>query len=135
MVSLTTKALRLAARAKQRKDALMIERGIGYWISPVGEFIPAPHRMSHADVVRDLIDVASLNEDAADAFAVDPNAYVISQGWTRVRVYPDQRVAYVDYGTGQQRRHEPLVRDLIDGMGVGPMAIKHTDEHGNYVSP
>ena len=113
----------------------MIERGIGYWISPAGEFVPLPPRVSHADVMRELIDAASLEEDAAEAFAVDVNSYAISRGWTRVRIYPGQAVAYVDYGQNQQAPHTAAVRDLVDQLELGEITVKSTDEQGNYISP
>ncbi len=135
MVSLTMKALRLAARASKREDALMIERGIGYWISPDGEFIPTPPRVSHADVIRELIDRDALGEDEERAFVGDANAYALSIGWTRVRIYPGQQIAYVDFGQHQQRTHAARVADLIDQLGLLHLTVKYTDAHGNYVSP
>jgi len=135
MVSLTDKALRLAARHDIGDRLLMIERGIGYWLTPEGEYIPVPPGRSHADVVRAVIDQASLNESDEEAFLVDANAFAIARGWSRVRIYPSERIAYVDLGTGQQRKHPESVESLIDRLGLSRIVVKYTDEQGNYVSP
>lgn len=136
MVSFTTQALRYAAKPLHPVDrTLMIERGIGYWISPDHQFVPTPPRVSHADVIRELIDIKTLDEDAAEAMLIDANSYALSQGWTRVRIYPGQHVAYVDFGQSRQVSHRKLVQDLIDHLGLADVAVKFTDEEGNYVSP
>lgn len=48
---------------------------------------------------------------------------------------PGQDIAYVDYGASQQARHERLVHDLIDQLGLAGVKLKFADENGNYVSP
>jgi len=113
----------------------MIERGIGYWISPGGEFVPVPPRVSHADVIRAVIDESELSDDANDAFVLDADAYAINEGWSRVRIYPGQQVAYLDFGTGKTESHRRLMNDLIEQLGLLDIKVKYTDEHGNYVSP
>ncbi|MEM6392620.1 MAG: hypothetical protein AAF797_07605 [Planctomycetota bacterium] len=113
----------------------MIERGIGYWITPNGNFVPTPPRVSHADVMRELIDVNALNAEAHDAFRRDPNAYAIEEGWSRVRIYPSQSVAYIDCGKGHQTNHLKLVAELIDNLGLSDITLKYTDADGNYISP
>ncbi len=135
MVSLATKAARYLLAHRRRKDQLMIERGIGYWISPAGEFVPTPPRVSHADIMRELIDPAALGEDDRDALTADPNAYAIARGWSRVRIYAGERIAYVDFDAGQQAAHARAVDDLLDQLGLAGVKVKFTDEQGNYVSP
>lgn len=85
--------------------------------------------------MRELIETEGLFDDAAEAFLVDPNAWALTCGWSRVRIYPGQHVAYVDYGEPQQRAHAAKARDLIDQLGLVGIRIKFTDEDGNYVSP
>ena len=136
MVSLATKAARYLLAHRPRKDQLMIERGIGYWISPAGEFVPTPPRVSHADIMRELIDPAELgDDDDRDALAADPNAYAIARGWSRVRIYPGEQVAYVDFGAGQLAGHARAVDDLLEQLGLAGVKVKFTDERGDYVSP
>lgn len=135
MVTFAAKAARYLIDHHLRKDQLMIERGLGYLISPDGEFVPTPPRVSHADIMRELIDAAALSDEDRDAFAVDPNAFAISKGWTRVRIYPGQQVTYVDFGAGRQSSHRAAVDDLLDQLGFVDVNVKYTDEQGNYVSP
>ena len=135
MVSFATKAARYLLDHREAKDRLMIERGIGYWISPDGEFVPTPPRVSHADIMRELIDAEALKDDEHDAFMADPNTYAITQGWTRVRIHLAQQIAYVDFGVGKQRTHARAVDDLLDQLGLAGIQMKYTDEDGNYVSP
>jgi hypothetical protein len=135
VVALAIKAAAYLLHHRDRKDRLMIERGIGYWIGPDGEFVPTPPRVSHADIMRELLDPRSLNEDERDASVADPNAFAISKGWSRVRIYPGQQIAYVDYGVGKQQAHARAVADLLDQLGLANIQVKFTDEEGNYVSP
>jgi hypothetical protein len=113
----------------------MIERGIGYWITPDDQFVPIPPRVSHADVIRELIDRDGLGEEATEAFLVDANHFAIQCGWTRVRIYPGQGVAYLDLGLGKSKMHLKMAKDLIAQLELSRIAIKHTDEDGNYISP
>ena len=113
----------------------MIERGIGYWISPDGEFVPVPPRVSHADVMRVVTGNADLDEADREALTVDANAFAVTKGWSRVRIYPADRVAYIDHGAGRQREHERWMAELLDGLGLTGVVVKYTDETGNYVSP
>lgn len=113
----------------------MIERGIGYWISPADELVPVPPRVSHADVIRTVIEVDQLDEDQAEAMLIDANAFALSQGWSRVRIYPGQQVAYLDYGHNKQRTHDRVMQDLLDQLDLTNVVVKYTDEEGNYVSP
>ncbi|MEM6458293.1 MAG: hypothetical protein AAF710_02755 [Planctomycetota bacterium] len=113
----------------------MIERGIGYWITAEGELVPVPPRVSHADVVRTVTDPNTLDEDQREALLIDANAFVIARGWSRVRIYPGQAVAYLDYGVGQRDAHDRLMRDLLEQLDLADVAVKFTDEDGNYVSP
>ncbi|MBI1338542.1 MAG: hypothetical protein GC164_16485 [Phycisphaera sp.] len=135
MVALFEKMARYAADPLKRKGELLIERGIGYWVTPEGEFVPTPPRVSHADLVRKLIETDALDEDEADQFISDANSFAIRKGWTRVRVYPTERVVYVDLGTGNGSSHLKLVTTLLDQIGLPGLTIKYTDEEGNYVSP
>lgn len=135
MVTLAAKAARYLLDHREAKGRLMIERGIGYWISPEGEFVPTPPRVSHGDIMRELIDAEALSDGEHDAFVADPNAYAISQGWTRVRIYPGQQIAYADYGAGKQAAHAKAVDDLLDQLGLTGVQVKYTDADGNYVSP
>lgn len=113
MTTLAAKAARYLLDHPDVRSRLMIERGIGYWISPDGEFIPTPPRTSHADIMRTLISEQELDEDDHEAFTVDPNPFAQRKGWTRVRIYPGQRVAYVDSGAGRRVSHAPAVDDLL----------------------
>ena len=123
-----------AGLALQRdQDVLMIERGIGYWIAPDGQLVPVPPGVSHADLIRELIDPSKLGDDEQDRFTADANAFAIEQGWSRVRIYPADRVAYVDLGKGKGS-HRKLVDDLLDRMGLTGFRVKFTDEEGNYIS-
>jgi len=135
MVSLATKAAMYLLHHRDRKDQLMIERGIGYWISPDGTFVPTPPRVSHADIMRELIDPDRLDEQEHTAFIADPNTYAIGKGWTRVRIYPGQHTVYADYGQDRRAAHERALHDLLDQLGLAGMNVKYTDEQGNYVSP
>lgn len=111
----------------------MIERGIGYWITAEGQYISTPPRVSHADLMRQLIDADSLDESAREAFIRDANAYALSQGWTRVRIYPGEQIIYVDFGVDREAQHRKAVVELLDGLGLVGYRMKFTDEHGNYV--
>lgn len=113
----------------------MLERGIGYWLSPDGEAIPTPPRITLAEIMRELIDERLLNEQDQEAFLIDPNAYAISQGWSRIRICPTQKTAYVDFGSGKQRIHAKAVEELLLQLDLAEIKIKYTDEQGNYVSP
>jgi len=135
MVTPTQKALRYARHHHPPEDRLMIERGIGYWITPTGELVPVPPRVSHADVIRAVIENDELDEDQAEAFLIDANAFAIAQGWSRVRIYPGEKTAYLDFGQGQRRAHDHVMHDLIEQLGLADIAVKYTDEEGNYVSP
>jgi hypothetical protein len=134
MVSFARRALHLAAMPHPG-PTLMIERGLGYWITPDDDFVPLPPRVSHADVIRELIDPSQLTELQAEARHADANSFALSLGWTRVRIYPGQRLAYVDCGSGKQSVHLDAVRDLLGQLDLPGLAIKNTDERGNYVSP
>lgn len=112
----------------------MIERGIGYWITPEGQFVPVPPRVSHADMVRGLIDPGTLSDDQQDRLIVDANAFAIAQGWTRVRIYPADGVAYADLGQGRGPRHRKLLDDLLQQIDLPGCRVKYTDESGGYVS-
>jgi len=134
MVALADK-LRAAMGPRERQgDRLLIERGIGYWISPDGDFVPPPPQVSHADVIRELIDRDTLDEDAEAAFLTDANAYAVSRGWTRVRIYPSQQVAYIDFGAGRRDTHRRGVARLLEQLDLAGVHVKYTDEQGNYVS-
>ncbi|MEM6553732.1 MAG: hypothetical protein AAF750_16560 [Planctomycetota bacterium] len=135
MVAPHTRTILHFATHPRHSDPLMIERGIGYWITPEGDFVPTPPRISHADVMRELIQPDTLDADAHDAFRQDPNAYAINQGWSRVRIYPGQSVAYIDCGKDHQADHLNLVTELIDNLGLTDIALKYTDADGNYISP
>ncbi len=135
MVTLATKAATYLLQHHDRKDQLLIERGIGYWISPEGTFVPLPPRVSHADIMRALIDAGALNEVDREAFTVDVNAFAIERGWSRVRIYPSQKLAYVDFGRHRQQQHDPAVRDLLEQLELSDVRIKFTDEEGNDISP
>ncbi len=113
----------------------MIERGLGYWLEPEGGVIPVPPRISHADVARELIDETDLNEKEIEDRLIDINAFAQSQGWTRIRIYPSQDMAYVDFGTGRRTPHARAVTQLLEHLGLDRVAVKYTDEQGNYVSP
>jgi hypothetical protein len=130
MVSIAVQAARYLLDHPVDSERLMIERGIGYWISPDGQFVPTPPRVSHADIIRE-----ELGDDDRQTFDADVNALAIGVGWSRVRIYPDDRVAYVDFGRDRQRQHAPAVESLIDHLGLVGIIAKFTDEHGNYVSP
>jgi hypothetical protein len=126
---------RLAARAAHRKDALLIERGLGYWITTDDEYVPTPPRVAHADLVREWFDEdRTLSEADRDDLTRDANLFAIQRGWTRVRIYPADRVVHVDYGEGRQPAHEPLLNALLDQIGLTGYRVKYTDEDGNYVS-
>ena len=135
MVSPATRAARYLLDHRQPPEALMIERGIGYWISPAGEAVPTPPRVSHAQIMRELIDRTSLGETDREAFDVDPNAFAQRQGWTRVRIYPGQQVAYVDFGAGRQAMQRQAVHELLEQLDLPHVQVKFTDDQGNYVSP
>lgn len=135
MVSLATKAAAYLLNQHDRKDQLLIERGIDYWTSPDGAFVPVPPRVSNADIMRELIDPQSLTEEEDEAFRVDPNMFAISRGWTRVRLYPSQQIGYVDFGAGRQRTHTRSVLDLLDQLQLSSIRLRFTDEQGNYISP
>ncbi|MEX0777248.1 MAG: hypothetical protein WD042_16210 [Phycisphaeraceae bacterium] len=134
MVALLEKMAHYAADPSKGQSQLMIERGIGYWITDDGEYVPTPPRVSHGDLVRHLIDADTLSEDDREAFTIDANAYAISKGWTRVRIYPSQSVVYIDYGAGKQKAHRRAVEELIDQLGLSGLILKYTDEQGNYIS-
>ena len=129
-----TRLTRLALQAANRKDALLIERGLGYWITAEGEYLPTPPRVAHADLVREWFDDQTLSEDDREAFTRDANLFAIRRGWTRVRIYPADRVVYVDYGRGTQAAHAKLLDALLDQIGLTGYHVKYTDEDGNYVS-
>ncbi len=130
-----TRLTQIAVDAAKRKDALLIERGIGYWITADGEYLPTPPRVSHADFVRQWFENASLNDDEQDALTHDANVFAIDRGWSRVRAYPNQRVVYIDYGRNMQAQHAKLLDDLLDQLGLVGYDVKYTDEDSNYVSP
>lgn len=134
MVALIERMARYAADPHKRKADLLIERGIGYWITSDGEYVPTPPRISHAELVRHLIEGDALSEDEREAFTIDPNAFALSRGWSRVRIYPSQNVVYIDYGAGQQTTHRRAVEELIDQLGLSGLVLKYTDEQGNYIS-
>lgn len=113
----------------------MIERGIGCWITPTDELVPVPPRVSHADVIRAVIEPGELDEGQAEAFAVDANVFALGQGWSRVRIYPGEKTAYLDFGQNKQQTHGRVMRDLVDQLGLVDIAVKFADEQGNDVSP
>ena len=41
----------------------------------------------------------------------------------------------LDYGVGQREAHDRLMRDLLEQLDLANVAVKFTDEDGNYVSP
>jgi len=113
----------------------MIERGIGYWITPADQLVPVPPRVSHADVMRAVIEPNELDEEESEAFLVDANAFAISKGWSRVRIYPGQSIAYLDFGQGKRRTHDRVMQDLLEQLDLVGVVVKYTDEEGNYISP
>ncbi|MEL7087161.1 MAG: hypothetical protein AAGL98_01765 [Planctomycetota bacterium] len=113
----------------------MIERGIGYWIGPTDELVPVPPRVSHADVIRAVIDRAELDDSQLEAFVVDANAFAVAEGWSRVRIYPGEKVAYLDFGLGQQSAHRRVIYELLHQLDLPEIAVKYTDEEGRYISP
>ncbi|MFW6337264.1 MAG: hypothetical protein ACOC3G_09065 [Phycisphaeraceae bacterium] len=133
MTTLHAKAAIAGVQASSREHA-MIERGIGYWITPAGGFVPVPPRVSHAELIRELTDPAGLSEADREAFKRDANAFAIDQGWSRVRIYPAEKTCYVDFGREQQAAHRPLIDELLDQLGFAGLTVKYTDEEGNYVS-
>lgn len=133
MTSLHAKAAIAGVQASSRERA-MIERGIGYWITPAGGFVPVPPRVSHAELIRELTDAAGLSESDREAFKRDANAFAIDQGWSRVRIYPAEKTCYVDFGKRQHASHHPLIEELLDQLGFAGLTVKYTDEQGNYVS-
>jgi hypothetical protein len=134
MVRMTEKAARACLHLVRQGGILMIERGIGYWISPQDDMVPTPPRVSHADLMRALIDSAALDEDEREQFERDANAFAVDHGWTRVRIYPTDRVVYADLGQGKTRTHRQVLDTLLDQLGLLGYQIKYTDEQGNYVS-
>lgn len=135
MVTPTQKALRYARFHHPPEDRLMIERGIGYWITPQDELVPVPPRVSHVDVIRAVIESDELDEDQAEAFLIDANAFAIAQGWSRVRIYPGQKIAYLDFGHHKQPAHHRVMQDLLEQLDLADIVVKFTDEDGNYISP
>ena len=140
MVTAVTSAILYAAAGHDGRGRLMVERGIGYWITAGGEYVPVPPRVSHADVVRAVtgsgtFDDAVMDDADREALTADANAFAVGRGWSRVRIYPGDRVAYLDYGSGRRREHDRAMAELLDELGLTGVAVKYTDEEGNYVSP
>lgn len=125
---------RIAIDAARRQDTLLIERGIGYWITEGGDFVPTPPGVSHADVARQWFADETLSDDEHDAFERDANAFALARGWTRVRIYPSERIVYADYGAGREQPHRRRLEELLDRLGLVGYNVKYTDEDGNYVS-
>jgi len=114
----------------------MLERGIGYWITEADELLPVPPRVTHAEMVRQIIDAASLDDEQREAFAMDPNAYALSQGWSRVRIYPGQKTVYLDLGVGKRHEHRRATDALLDQLDLAGLTVKYTDGDGDgdYIS-
>ena len=125
---------RIAIEAARRQDTLLIERGIGYWITEGGDFIPTPPAMPVCVVARRWFADEALSEDEREAFERDANVFALTRGWTRVRIYPGERVVYADYGAGREQAHRRLLEELLDHLGMVGFQVKYTDEEGNYVS-
>ena len=111
----------------------MLERGIGYWLTDEDQMLPVPPRVTHAEMARELFDPVTLSEADAETYQRDANAFALSRGWSRVRIYPADAVCYLDLGTGS-RHHRGLLDDLLDRLGLVGYTIKFADEQGNYVS-
>ncbi|MEX2214402.1 MAG: hypothetical protein WD768_09760 [Phycisphaeraceae bacterium] len=134
MTTLVAHAAAVGLALQSDRKILMIERGIGYWIAPDGQCVPVPPGVMNADMIRELINPSALNEDEQDRFTTDANAFAIEQGWTRVRIYPADRVVYADLGVGKGSEHRKLVDDMLDRMSLTGFKVKVTDEEGNYTS-
>jgi hypothetical protein len=120
--------------ARQQPHALMLERGLGYWITPDGQALSISPGITHADMARQLFaNPPPASEDHADQLQADPNAFAIAQGWTRVRIYPADRICYADLGHDQPDALQ-RVHTLLNHIGLPDLPVKHTDPHGNYVS-
>jgi hypothetical protein len=127
------RSVRCARDVSKRKDALLIERGIGYWITNDGEVLAINPGATHADYVRQWFDETPLTGDEKEQLARDANAFALSRGWSRVRVYITERVVYVDFGAGHRASHMRLLDTLYDKAGFAGFQLKYTDEDGNYV--
>ncbi len=121
-------------RVLHERKGLMLERGIGYWITDADELLPVPPRATHAELARQIIDPAQLDDEQREAFTIDPNAFALSQGWSRVRIYPGQKTVYLDLGDGKRSAHRRATEALLDQLDLSGLTIKYTDEDGNYIS-
>ncbi len=119
----------------QGRTPLMIEAGLGFWITPDSEAVPTPPRISHADLMRRMIEPTDLSDDDREQFLIDVNAFAISRGWTRVRIYPTEKTVYADLGQGKRRQHMSRLNTLLDEIGLPGLTLKYTDEDGNYITP
>jgi len=100
-------------RVLHQREGLMLERGIGYWITEADELLPVPPRVTHAEMVRQIIDAASLDDEQREAFAMDPDAYTNP----------------MNFVGGDAMRHAPLAPGSARGLpGVCPGSAANIPE-------
>lgn len=139
IIGVELRLLRLAADP-EGGAGFGFERGLGYWITHDDRVVPLPPRMTHAEIACELLigdggvapSVEALDDDARDELAADPNAFAITHGWTRVRIYPGNAEVYADLGSGRELRHRRAVLDLLASLEMDDYRLRVTDDAGNY---